>query len=266
MSQGFNIFRIPFSMERLVPNTLTSAVSTPYLRNLTATVDFITGKGGYAIIDPHNFGRYYGSIITDVSGFQAFWTTVASNFKSNTHAVFDTNNEYHDMDQSLVLKLNQAAIDGIRAAGATSQYIMVEGNSYSGAWTWNVTNDNLKALTDPQGKIVYEMHQYLDSDGSGTSATCVSADIGQQRIAGATTWLRQNGKIGFLGEFAGGANSVCQQAVTGMLNHMKANSDVWAGACWWGGGPWWGDYIYSFEPPSGTAYSDYDSLLKNYAP
>lgn len=40
------------------------------------------------------------------------------------------------MENSLVADLNQAAIDGIRAAGATSQYILVEGNSWSGAWTW----------------------------------------------------------------------------------------------------------------------------------
>jgi endoglucanase len=40
------------------------------------------------------------------------------------------------MDNSLVLRLNQAAIDGIRAAGATSQYIFIEGNSWTGAWTW----------------------------------------------------------------------------------------------------------------------------------
>lgn len=40
------------------------------------------------------------------------------------------------MDNTLVGQLNQAAINGIRAAGATTQYIFVEGNSYSGAWTW----------------------------------------------------------------------------------------------------------------------------------
>lgn len=91
------------------------------------------------------------------------------------------------MDESLVLNLNQAAIDGIRAAGATSQYIFVEGNSYSGAWTWNTTNDSLKTLSDPKDLLYYEMHQYLDSDGSGTSATCVSSDIGVQRIEGAVS-------------------------------------------------------------------------------
>jgi endoglucanase len=86
------------------------------------------------------------------------------------------------------------------------------------------------------------MHQYLDSDGSGTSATCVSADIGVQRVAGATAWLRANGKQGVLGEFAGGANGVCQSAVKGLLDHLAQNSDVWTGALWWAAGPWVSSY------------------------
>ncbi|KAK3309753.1 glycoside hydrolase family 5 protein [Chaetomium strumarium] len=245
INDGYNIFRVAFAMERLVPNTLTSPFDQAYLKNLTEVVNFITSKGAHAILDPHNYGRYYGNIITDVNAFGTFWSKLAKQFASNSLVVFDTNNEYHEMDQTLVLNLNQAAIDSIRSAGATSQYIFAEGNSWSGAWTWNTTNDNLKALRDPQNKLLYEMHQYLDSDGSGTSETCVNANIGVQRVVGATNWLRANGKIGVLGEFAGGANSVCQTAVTGLLDHLQANSDVWAGALWWAGGPWWGDYIFS---------------------
>ncbi|KAK4236322.1 hypothetical protein C8A03DRAFT_45670 [Achaetomium macrosporum] len=266
INDGYNIFRVAFAMERLVPNTLTSSFDQGYLKNLTEVVNFITSKGAYAVLDPHNFGRYYGNIITDTNAFGSFWSNVAKQFASNPLVIFDTNNEYHDMDQTLVLNLNQAAINSIRSAGATSQYIFAEGNSYSGAWTWNTTNTNLAALTDPQNKLIVEMHQYLDSDGSGTSATCVNSDIGVQRVIGATNWLRANGKIGVLGEFAGGANSVCQTAITGLLDHLQANSDVWAGGLWWAGGPWWGDYIYSIEPPSGTAYTYYNSLLKKYVP
>lgn len=253
-------------MERMAPSGLTSALGTAYLANFTATVNYITNAGGYAVVDPHNFGRFNGAIITDTAGFQTFWQNLAGAFKSNSKVVFDTNNEYHDMDQTLVLNLNQAAINGIRAAGATSQYIFVEGNSYSGAWTWTTVNDNLKALTDPQNKIVYEMHQYLDSDGSGTSDACVSSTIGAERITAATAWLKTNGKVGIIGEFAGGANSQCQSAVKGMLDLMETNSDVWLGALWWGGGPWWGTYIYGFEPPSSTGYDYYNSLLVTYAP
>ena len=81
-------------------------------------------------------GRYNGDIITDVEGFGAWCGAVAKEFKDNPNIIFDTNNEYHDMDQQLVFDLNQACIDGIRAAGATKQLILVEGNSWTGAWTW----------------------------------------------------------------------------------------------------------------------------------
>ncbi|KAJ5248384.1 hypothetical protein N7524_012344 [Penicillium chrysogenum] len=263
---GMNLFRIPFAMERLVPGTLTSSMDATYLASLKSTVNYVTSIGGYAVIDPHNFGRYYGNIITSTSDFAAFWTALASEFASNDKVIFDTNNEFHSQDQTLVLNLNQAAINAIRAAGAKSQYIFVEGNSWSGAWTWTTVNDNMKALTDPQDLIIYEMHQYLDSDGSGTSETCVSSTIGRERVLAATQWLKDNGKRAFLGEFAGGANPVCQSAVTGMLDYLQANSDVWVGASWWSAGPWWGNYMYSLEPPSGVGYTYYMSLLKNYFP
>lgn len=127
------MFRVPFAMERMVQGSSVSGpLATAYLANLTATVDAITGGGAaYAVVDPHNFGRFYGAVITSTSDFQSFWNKLAAQFKHNDRVVFDTNNEYHDMDQTLVLDLNQAAIDGIRAAGATSQYIFAEGNSYS---------------------------------------------------------------------------------------------------------------------------------------
>lgn len=92
----------------------------------------------------------------------------------------------------------------------------------------------------------------------------MNAQIGAQRVVGATAWLRANNKKGILGEFAGGPNDVCKQAVRGLLDHLKANSDVWQGALWWAGGPWWGDYMFSFEPPSGTGYVNYNNILREY--
>ena len=171
------------------------------------------------------------------------------------------------MDESLVFNLNQAGINGVRNAGATSQYIFAEGNQWTGASTWNVTNDSLKALVDPYGKLIFEMHQYLNSDGSGAGSDCVSTTVGVDRVIGATEWLRENNKLGVLGEFAGGPNSVCMAAVTGLLNHLQANSDVWLGAIWWSAGPWWPAGTYGdFEPPSGEGYLYYDTLLKQYLP
>lgn len=262
-----NIFRIPFLMERLAQGTMAATLDATYLAALKTTVEFITSAGGHAIVDPHNFGRYDGTVFTSTSDFKTFWTNVATEFATNDNVIFDCNNEFHDEpSNTVVADLNQACIDGVRAAGATTQYIFVEGTSYTGAWTW-ISSGNADAmgnLTDPSDKIVYEMHQYLDSDGSGTSSTCVSTTIGAERIAAATSWLQENGKKGIIGEFAGGANSDCETAVTGMLDALTAASDVWMGALWWGGGPWWGDYIYGFEPPSDVAYTPYIDILTKY--
>jgi endoglucanase len=140
---------------------MTGSVNQTYASGLDQIVSYITGRlvfiylptpvgqlgnekiwltylnrGAYAVIDPHNFGRYYNNIITDVSGFGAWWTTMAKRYASNSRVIFDTNNEFHDEDNTLVANLNQKAIDSIRAAGATSQYIFVEGNSWTGAWHW----------------------------------------------------------------------------------------------------------------------------------
>ena len=89
------------------------------------------------------------------------------------------------------------------------------------------------------------MHQYLDSDGSGTSATCVSSTIGSERLQDATAWLASVGLKGFLGEIGAGSNDVCVAAVQSALCEMQS-SDVWLGALWWAAGPWWGDVSVSF--------------------
>jgi len=272
IQDGFNTFRLNFLMERLVPTTMTGPADADYLGNLTQQVNYITGKRAYAMLCPHNYGRYYGNVITSTSDFQAFWNTLATAFKDNKYVIFDTNNEYHDMAGSLVAQLNQAAINGIRAAGATSQYITVEGNAYTGAWTWTtakgtdgLTNaQTMGSLTDPSNKIIYQMHQYLDSDGSGTSTTCVNATIGSTRLVAATNWLRANNKLGLIGEYAGAVNPVCEAAVKDMLAYMDKNKDVWTGAIWWAAGPWWGSYMFSVEPTDGPAYSTYVPLIKAY--
>ncbi|KAI1765874.1 glycoside hydrolase family 5 protein [Hypoxylon sp. FL1150] len=266
IQKGFNTFRVPIMMERFIPQTLTGTVNETYAVGLDDIVTYITGQGAYAVIDPHNFGRYYNEIITDVSGFGAWWTVVAKRYATNEKVIFDTNNEFHDEDNTLVGQLNQAAIDAIRGAGATSQYIFVEGNSWTGAWHWTSsgTAEAMGRLTDPQDKIIYEMHQYLDTDGSGTSENCVSATIGAERLAAATAWLKANGKKGLIGETAGGANAQCIAAVQGLLQHMADNADVWTGWLWWGAGPWWGTYMYGIEPPSGIAYTGVLPSLADY--
>ncbi|KAF9637284.1 putative glycoside hydrolase family 5 protein [Lasiodiplodia theobromae] len=258
IAKGMNMFRLNFAMERLIPDQLTGEPDANYMGNLTSNIEYITSKGAYAMIQPHNYGRYYGNIITDTAGFKQWWKTVAAPFVDNELVVFDTNNEFHDMDQDLVVQLNQAAIDGIREAGATTQYITPEGNSWTGAWTWVSSGnaDTMGALVDPAtndtSKLVFQMHQYLDVDGSGTHEECVSATIFSERLQAATEWLRETGNKGLLGEFAAGPNDQCMAAIKDGLQYLKDNSDVWTGHL-------------CIEPPSGTSYSYYADTLAQYA-
>jgi len=199
---------------------------------------------------------YNGAVISSTSQFQTFWTNLAGQFKSNTHVIFDCMNEPNGIAASTVAALMQACVTGIRASGATSQLILVEGTSWTGAWTW-VSSGNAAAfgpgaIVDPNHNTAIQMHQYLESDGSGTSATCVNATIGANRLAVATQWLEQNGLKGYLGEMGAGSNSACISAVYGALCSMQ-QSNVWLGMSWWAAGPWWGTYFQSIEPPSGLA-------------
>ncbi|KAF4552811.1 Endoglucanase gh5-1-like protein [Elsinoe fawcettii] len=167
-------------------------------------------------------------------------------FKNNASVIFDINNEYITMPRDTVSQTNQA------------------GNGWTGTSTRATTNDNLKSLRDPLNKLVYEMHQYHD-DGPGSTDACQSSTVGIERVKGATAWLRANGKKGIIGETASGDNPTCLGAVIGLLDHLKAKSDVWKGVIWWSAGPGWAsDYNANFEPPSGLSHSYYNALLKSY--
>jgi endoglucanase len=64
-------FRVAFLMERLSPPSsgLTGSFDSTYLNGLKTIVNYITNKGGYAILDPHNFARYNGGVITDLNAY-----------------------------------------------------------------------------------------------------------------------------------------------------------------------------------------------------
>ncbi|TRM64219.1 glycoside hydrolase superfamily [Schizophyllum amplum] len=257
MEDGMNAFRVPFLLERLAPPAtgMAGAFDQTYLGDLQETVQYITGKGGYAIIEPHNFMIYNNATISSVDDFSAFWKNFAALFADNTNVIFDLMNEPHDIDASVVFDLMQAGVNAVRAAGATEQLVLVEGTSWTGAWTWTTSgnSDVFGALTDPNDNVAIEMHQYLDSDGSGSHEVCVSPTIGSERLQAATEWLKANNLRGLLGEIGAGSNADCISAVSDAMCYLQQQNGTWLGALWWAAGPWWGDYYQSIEPPNGPA-------------
>ncbi len=96
----------------------------------------------------------------------------------------------------------------------------------------------MRGFVDPEDNFAFELHQYFDSNSSGTSNTCVSESIGVERVERVTGWLRDEGFLGFLGEFGGSDDPVCLGAMDQLLSHLGENSDVWLGWTVWASTEW----------------------------
>jgi endoglucanase len=269
MSKGATAFRVGFRWERLQA-TQNGELDAAYLAGLDQVVTYATTKGATVIIEPHNFARYgantIGSSAVPNTSFADFWRRLALHFGPNTRVMFNLMNEPHDLPTEQWVSAANAAIAAIRTAGAQNT-LVVPGNGWTGAYSWASTSygtPNAVAMldiVDPGNNMLFEVHQYLDGDASGSSGTCISPTIGSERLAPFISWLRTNGKKGFLGEFAGGDNPTCTAALRDMLAAIHNASDVLQGWTWWGGGPAWpANYVFQVEP-NGTADSPLMTFL-----
>lgn len=256
-AQGMNLMRIAFRWERLQP-VLMGELDATELARLREFVDGTTARGLHVLLDPHNYAAYRGHHVgkpeVPFTAFADFWRRLALQFKDNPKVQFGLVNEPREMATETWAQAAQAAVDAIRATGAKN-LVTLPGNGYTGAWSWFESKwygtpnaEVMERVRDPLNHMVYEVHQYLDKDGSGTHTECVSPTIGVERLQRFTDWLRKHKRRALLAELGGGANAVCEQAVRGALAHLQANADVWTGWLWWAGGPTWGDYFLSLEP------------------
>jgi endoglucanase len=205
---GFNTFRLPFLMERLSSAGARQPFNPTYLSTLKQAVAYISGKGAYTILDPHNYMRFNGSLITSTADFQAWWTQFAREFAYEPRVIFAAMNKPNGLEINLVASLNQAALDGIRAAGATSQLVLLEGSDFSYARSW-ISSGNavtMNRITDPSNNFAFSMHLYLDRDGSGKSPDCVSESIGAERLSATTEWLKLYKYRAIISEIGAGSN------------------------------------------------------------
>lgn len=74
-------------MERMAVGSITATFDPSYLAGYSNVINHITQKGAWAVVDPHNYGRYNGAIITDTNAFGAFWKQLATVYKGNSKAV-----------------------------------------------------------------------------------------------------------------------------------------------------------------------------------
>ncbi|TFK39121.1 endoglucanase [Crucibulum laeve] len=261
-SQGVNIFRIPFAwqlMTRTVGGTIDSTFFARYDKTVQTALN--SGSSPYVILDLHNYARWNGQIIsqggpTDAQ-YASLWSQVAAKYKSNPKIIFGIMNEPHDVPSIPTWGTSvQAAVNAIRAAGATSQYILIPGSSWSSAQALPTeAGPTLLKVTDPAGgtnKLIFDVHKYLDSDNSGTHPDCTTDNVSVMTTL--VNWLKSNGnRQALLSETGGGNTASCITALGAQLAYIKANSNSITGFTIWSAGSFDTTYTLTVTPnPDGS--------------
>jgi endoglucanase len=235
-------------------------------------VAFAKTLGVEVIIDLHNAGAYEGQMIgsdgVPTSAFGDVWSKLAGTFAQDSNVAFGLMNEPQQATAAEWLAIANEGIAAIRATGATQQ-ILVPGIHWSGGSTWT-TSDNASvlgaqgAIVDPLNNYAFEIHQYLD-DTSGTHDWVVSETIGVERLADVTAWAREAGVKLYLGEFGVASSDTALNALTNMMDFLKANEDVWQGVSYFSAGTVWQDnYMFSSQPRLGLLDAAQMDVLENY--
>jgi len=271
-SKNMNIVRLCFRWERL-QRSLNANFDATELSRLNTFVTETTEKGVFVLLDPHNYARYNGDIIgsnaVPNSAFAGFWTKLADLYKNNEYVIFGLMNEPSRMETVQWRISANIAISAIRDTGATN-LILVPGNGFTGGHSWlqnwyaeESPNSNsigpngyrvgsnaeeMLNIVDPLNNYAFDIHQYLDSDFSGTDESCVSATIGSEKLAELNEWLTTHNKKAFLGEFGAGDSQTCLAALSDITTYINDRPETWIGWSYWAAGPWWGDYFTSLEP------------------
>jgi len=256
-AEGVNLFRIPFAWQEMTP-TVGGTISSSFLSQYDSTVQAALATGAYVIVDLHNYARWNNQIIAQGgptnAQYASLWSQIAAKYAGNSKIIFGIMNEPHDIPNlSTWAGSVQAAVNAIRAAGATSQTILIPGSSYSSAQTLPTeAGPYLLTVTDPAGgtgKLVFDVHKYLDSDNSGTHADCVTNNV--QVLQTLVAWLQQNGnRQALLSETGGGNTASCETDLGQELAYVASAYPSLVGFSVWSAGSFATSYILSVTPNS----------------
>ena len=253
----------------------------------------------YTIVDMHAYMRYSkfgeqysgcgmdgpcpdGTLVLDEMAYQSLWGQLIDLIQKDPgidkeYIVIDLMNEPVRIPDDKVFTIQASLINMLREKQFNG-YILVEGNSWSGlhSWTteqWNgqdgqmYTNATLftranfeKAGIIDLSKILINVHQYLDSDYSGTHDNCLQ-DLDTTgpngfNLNAFVDYLATNQLQAIVTEFGAGRDaSSCAAPLGKFITYMKDNTSKnrgygFAGWTIWATGHGWGDYNLRVKPTS----------------
>ncbi|GAP84641.2 putative glycoside hydrolase family 5 protein [Rosellinia necatrix] len=196
----------------------------------------------------HNYARWNGGIIgqggPSNDQFASLWSQLATKYASEAGVMFGLMNEPHDVpDIHAWAASAQAAVTAIRqaeaAAGGSAHTILIPGNDWTGAGPFPTNSGPaLLGIANPDGTaagLVFDVHKYSDTDGSGTHTECVTDNI-SSAFAPLADWLRANGRQALNTEMGGGNTDSCARYVCAQIAYLNQNADVYLGYVGWAAG------------------------------
>jgi aryl-phospho-beta-D-glucosidase BglC (GH1 family) len=262
-SEGVNLVRLPIAWEMMQP-TLDGPLNSTYLTQLEGFLKNAASLGIQVIVDLHDSGTYnlnwaadaaanggivsvgqsdasvLGSAAVPISAFANFWQQLATALNGNPAvAGYDIMNEPNNMPSPATWPAAaQAAVNAIRAVDMNTP-IIVEGDQWATAAAWQNYNANLH-IVDPANNIIYEAHQYFDSNFSGNYTQTyaqqgATPNTGVQDVSPFLQWLQANNYNGYVGELGiPGDNATTAQwlpLLNNVLNTLQADgvsATVWS--------------------------------------
>ena len=303
-SKGVSAIRLLFSWEAVQPHLYdpipySVANYSAYFANYKRIVDYASDvKHIRVILEPWDAyivpgdvyssvsgGRWRGNVIgsaqVPTAAFADFWGKMAGNFKNNFLVSYSLIGEPNNQSTTGWFSAAQAAITAIRGTGSAQQ-IFVPGNGYTAAsqWTnswydtdavqvsnadgWLNANGPGAPLSDPLGRMVVEVHSYVDCWEGGIYDEITSNTAVRDHVSVALDWAVAHGLkiyLGELGIYAGNApinnpdpanacpggvlpvGATASAAWADFINYFDANKGPFMGYSWWAGGmpDWWND-------------------------
>lgn len=275
-------------------------ISPEYYNNFVRPlIASLTQAHVYTILDLHAYMRYSvygqqysgcgasgpcpdGTLVLDSSAYQSVWGQLVDLLQGDSeidmnYVVLDLMNEPVNVPNDSVFTIQTDLIKYLRSKNYLGP-IMVEGNSWTGLHSWTTaawtgsdgktyTNATLfsrenfnKAGIDDLSNIIINVHQYLDSDYSGTHNNCLTdlSTTGDNgfNLDAFVAYLKTNELKAVVTEFGAGTDaSSCTSTLNQFVQYMKDNAAGqknygFVGWTIWSTGHGWGSYNLLVTPSS----------------
>ena len=256
---GANMLRLPFRWERLQP-VAGGPLDPTQLRFIAKVVETAKSRGMCVLLDAHNYGAYnnipLGRPGATTEDFADFWVRMSVALPDADTVALGLMNEPVLTSLRQWGETSKATLAKLRENGA-KHLVVIAGGTYSGAHDWATLRDGVSNATtfatvkDPLARTLIEVHQYVDSNYSGTKADCISPAKLTDILEKVRVWAVANQQSVFMGEFGVADTPECRPTLQAALTSMR--SAPWAGWTYWSAGAWWGKtYIFSVQPVAGV--------------